>query len=361
MPASVQPTSAKRFTASTNSLGERVAFIDAFGNIVAVNQNWTALARRTGASVHSTGPGVNYLEVCRRAAATSADARQALNGINAVLRGKVSSFSMEYACQTLAGQSYFRMGVIPMAHKDIRAIITHTDITDLKLSNERSLHRLQQFARRLIHAQEEEREKISREIHDDLGSRIVLLVFAVRRIMKQHARSSCPSLPELNEVVDSLGDLSKALRNLSHCLHPPLLRYGGICAALKMLCDEFEKTQGIQIDVVVPKELPRLSDDVELCIFRVSQECLQNIVKHSNAGNVSVVLESTPREVRLKISDTGRGFEPSHVVHDGGLGLVSMEERVLCIRGRLEVTSAPGVGTEICVTIPLSPELSIKD
>ena len=154
-------------------------------------------------------------------------------------------------------------------------------------------------------------------------------------------------------MMDGITDLSNALRNLAHCLHPPLLKHSGICAALKKLCHEFANAQGIHITVVVPSEPLVLPDDVGLCIFRISQECLQNIAKHSGAHDVRVVLERTPRHVRLKVSDTGRGFEESEAVQKGGFGLLSMEERALCIQGRLEVNSAPGIGTEICVTIPL--------
>ena len=128
----------------------------------------------------------------------------------------------------------------------------------------------------------------------------------------------------------------------AHCLHPPLLKHAGICAALKGLCEEFEKAQGVQMKVVIPAELPSLPDDVRLCIFRVSQECLHNIAKHAEAENVSVVLERTQRELRLKVADTGRGFVPSKNSTKRGLGLVSMKERVLCVKGQLKIQSAPG-------------------
>ena len=107
------------------------------------------------------------------------------------------------------------------------------------------------------------------------------------------------------------------------------------------------------MDVVIPAELLPVPEDVGLCIFRVSQECLHNIAKHADAENVSVVLERTQRELRLKVADTGRGFVPSKNTTKRGLGLVSMKERVLCVKGQLKIQSTPGRGTEICVTIPL--------
>jgi signal transduction histidine kinase len=337
----------------------RIALINSDGNIVAVNQNWMALAEETGTALDHVGPGMNYLEVCCQASGSSSDAREALSGIRGVLEEKIQSFNMDYACETPSGPAYFRMCVTPICYKDARVAIAHVDVTELHLSKESSFKSMQQFKRCLINAQEEERQRISREIHDDLGNRIAVLAFSVHQVMKEGTKVSHSSMNQLNQVINDLTDLSNALRNLSHGLHPPLLRYVGICAALKRLCVEFEKTRSIRIDVVVPEEFPRLPDEVQLCIFRISQECLQNIAKHSGADCARVVLESTPGQVQLIVSDTGRGFIESDAMRKGGLGLVSMKERVLCVGGCLEVKSSLGGGTEVRVGIPLQDNPSI--
>jgi signal transduction histidine kinase len=357
--AITRPVMIPEIPAYASDSDDRIALIDPDGYIVGVNNKWLALAEQAGATLDRVGIGANYLDVCRQASSSCPDAREAFSGIRSVLKGKLQSFTMDYSCELRSGLRYFRMGVTPIRCEGPRFVIAHTDITELRLSKEKSLKRLQKFARCLINAQEEERERIAREIHDDLGNRIALLSFSVRRIMNHRSRHSGPRIDALNQIIDNITDLSNALRNLSHCLHPPLLKHAGICAALKALCEEFEKTQGIQIDVVVPAELPSLPDEVGLCIFRVSQECLHNIAKHAEAPSVSVVLERTPREVRLKVSDTGRGFVPSETNPNAGLGLISMKERVLCIRGHLDIRSGPGAGTEIRVTIPLSNKKSM--
>jgi signal transduction histidine kinase len=356
--ALARPLVTKELVAYTSATSDRIALIDSDGNIVSVNNNWTALAERFGASLNRVGPGANYLEVCRRAGGSSADAREALGGIRSVLKGKLQSFTMDYVCDLTSDVGYFRMSVSPFHYQDGRFVITHTDITDLRVSKEKSVKQLQHFARRLINAQEEERERIAREIHDDVGSRIALLSFAVRHIMNQRTRHSATRMDELTQIMDNITDLSNALRNLSHWLHPPLLRHAGICIALRSLCDEFEKTQGVEMDILIPPELPNLADEVGLCIFRVAQECLHNIAKYADARNVSVVLERTAKEIRLKVSDNGRGFVSSEAVARTGLGLISMQERVLGIRGNLEIFSAPGAGTEIRVTVPISHKRS---
>jgi signal transduction histidine kinase len=161
---------------------------------------------------------------------------------------------------------------------------------------------------------------------------------------------------ELGQVVDAITELSTAVREVSHRLHPAPLRCLGVRGALKALEDGFKKTHRIHVNFVVPAEFPRLPDHIEVSIYRIAQECLHNISKHSGADKVDVTLEHTPRRIRLIVKDNGRGFVPSEVIRKGGLGLLSMEERALSIRGRLSVNSTPGVGTEIRLTIP-TPEL----
>jgi signal transduction histidine kinase len=338
-------------------VSKRMALVDAYGNIVAVDSGWTALAKETDTALERVGPGVNYLQVCRRSAASSEAAQKAVIGLEEVLRGSVPSFEMDYECMTPARLGYFRMTVTPLLYGDVRAAITHTDITDDHASKEKEFKRLQHFAHRLINAQEEERKRISREIHDDVGNRTALVALLVRQITKD-CSSANPSamLPELRKVLDSITDLAATLRNISHALHPASLRYVGIGAALNGLQDGFHRTSGIETDIVIPRRIPRLPDDVELCIFRITQECLQNIVKHAGSKKVKVVVEYTGKCIQLTVSDKGCGFSPSEAVRRGGLGLLSMEERAVSVGGHLTIRSSPGRGTEVRLTIPLQEE-----
>jgi signal transduction histidine kinase len=332
----------------------RIALINEQGNIVAVNKEWVDLADETGAALKSVGPGVNYLDICRQASGSTS--RKALNGIQEVLKKGSPSFVTDYTCPTPSGVAYFRMSVTPIVFRNARAAIAHTDITDLHRARERDFKRLQEFARRLIHAQEEERQRISREIHDDFGNRIALMSLSLRQIIKEASPENFASgMRELHKVVDGIADLSAALRDVSHRLHPAPLRCLGVRGALRALEDSFKKNHGIEMRVVVPPEMPRLPDHIEVCIYRITQECLQNVAKHSGADKVEVVLEYTPKRIRLTVSDTGRGFVRSEAIRKGGLGLLSMEERALSIRGRLTINTSPGAGTEMRLTIP-TPE-----
>jgi signal transduction histidine kinase len=331
----------------------RIALIDAHANIVAVNKDWLEFAEETGLALKRIGPGVNYLQVCRQLCGSPATSRKILIGIHDVLKGKAGSFVMDYASQTSQGRAYFRIAASPMVYGNVRVAVAHTDITDLQQSREKDYKRLQDFARRLIHAQEEERQRISREIHDDVGNRLALMSLSLRRFMQQSSDGPGSNVHELSKVLDGINDLSTVMRNLSHRLHPAPLRHLGIGAALKSLLHAFKQTHGMQIDVVIPPGMPRLPDEVELCIFRITQECLQNIIRHSGADHVRIVLAHSARQVRLTVSDTGRGFVPSEAIRKGGFGLLSMEERALSIGARLTTSSSPGVGTEIRLTVPL--------
>jgi signal transduction histidine kinase len=343
------------FLESAPAVPHRLALIDSEGNIVAVNKEWMTLAEQTDTTPNRVGPGANYLEVCRQASVTCADASTALRGIQAVLKQTALSFGMDYRCNFSTAPAWFHMAVIPVTYREARIVIVHTEVTAPRVSNEKNLKLMQQFALRLINAQEEERQRIAQEVHDDLGNRIALIAIGLRQIAKE---SPGLSRYELNKIFDQMTDFSTALRDLSHGLHPSLLRHLGIEAALKSLHESFRRTHSIKMDLTVVGKVPRLPDGVALCIFRVAQECLHNVARHSRAASVTVVLELKSSRLQLTVSDTGRGFIPSEAIRKGGLGLLSMESRALHVGGRLMVKSSPGTGTEVSLTVPLRAGVS---
>src|ERR1051326_907884 len=329
----------------------RLALIDSQGKIVAVNEEWIALSEKTGASLNRVGPGANYLEVCRRARQSSADSTRALRGINSVLEERASSFSMGYRCNTLSGPAYFQMAATRILYNEARVCIAHTEVTNPGLSKEKNFKLMQEFALRLINAQEEERQRISQLMHDDLGSRIALMALSLRQIIKETSGVGS-NLCELNAVLQQVTELSAAVRDISHGLHPLLLRHVGIGAALKSLHETFEKTHGIRTHLTVAEQLSQLPYKVALCIFRVAQESLRNVAKHSGADRVTIMLRSVSGHICLTVSDTGGGFIQSKAIQKGGLGLLSMEAWALSVGARLTVNSSPEAGTEIRLTIP---------
>jgi signal transduction histidine kinase len=337
----------------TPNVPYRLALIDSQGNIVAVNKDWMALAEESGAELTRVGPGTNYLEVCRHAGTLCADSRKALAGIQAVLKQRSSCFAMEYVGDTPCGPIACHMDVLPISFKQARAVIAHRQVTGPHLSSPQSVALLQQFALRLIHAQEEERQKLSLEIHDDLGSKVALMALSVREVIENEQEHSGSRVQDLHKILDDIIALSAALRDLSHGLQLPLLRYAGIKPALKWLCEKFQRVSRTHIDVTIPAELPRLPAEKELCIFRIAQEALQNVTKHSAANKVSIALEYEPRQIQLTVADNGSGFIRSKLNGQGGLGLLSMEARALSVGGHVVVTSSRGEGTTVRLRVPL--------
>ena len=209
---------------------------------------------------------------------------------------------------------------------------------------------VQLLTRRLIHAQEEERQRIAREIHEVAGGDLMLLLMSLQAL-----NDSAPSenaAKHIRDLVERFKHLAKFLRDLSHSLYSPLLDLSGLVVASKSLCNEFKTRNGLEIKADIASELPPLDDELALCLYRVLQECLQNIVKHAGRCNVNVLLKSSQRQIRLEVSDTGRGFATT--AHSTGIGFLIMKERVRSLGGHFKICSRLGEGTHICVTVPVA-------
>ena len=232
------------------------------------------------------------------------------------------------------------------------------DITDRKMieatlqANEAKLRsrneEIRDLAGRLITAQEQERSRIARELHDDIGQQIALLTIELA-LLSRAGQDEAVSLT--GEASRRVQGLARSVHDLSHRLHPTRLRLLGLVSALEALRDEFSKS-GIEIGFThedIPSKLPA---DVTLCLFRIVQEGLQNALKHSGAHQVLVYLSGGTGMLSLRILDDGLGFDVD-LAFGKGLGLLSMHERLEAIGGSLEISSKAGVGTELKVTVPL--------
>jgi signal transduction histidine kinase len=222
------------------------------------------------------------------------------------------------------------------------------DITAHRIAEEEA----RALSGRLIHAQEEERRRIARELHDDLNQRLALLSVE----MELFGRDELPekSAAKFALLVTQLRELSSDLHKLAYELHPAKLEQLGLVAATGSLCGELSHQYGVAIQFIHGEIPPEIPGDTALCLFRVTQESLHNVVRHSGAKQASVVLSAGPDLLHLAISDPGSGFNFEAIPRSGGLGLVSMRERVRSIRGTIEIHSRPGEGTRVELTVPLS-------
>jgi PAS domain S-box-containing protein len=223
------------------------------------------------------------------------------------------------------------------------------DVTERKLAEEA----LFSLSRRLIEAQELERARIARELHDDLSQRMALLQISLEQVTQDSAGFSSKTQQQLHNITKVCSEVSSTLHDLSHQLHPYKLDTLGLVAALGGFCNEFSRQHNLQIQFVyhdVPGQIP---EDVTLCLFRIVQEALRNVVKHSGGTEAKVELSGHGDRIDLCISDSGAGFNPEHVKAQTGLGLISMRERLRLIRGYLSVESEPSHGTRIRVRVLL--------
>jgi PAS domain S-box-containing protein len=221
------------------------------------------------------------------------------------------------------------------------------DVTDRKRAQEA----LSNLSGRLIEAQEQERHHIARELHDDISQRLMLLSLDLQQFAE-----GLPNSPSeaCNRMMDRTAGILSDLHALSHRLHSSKLELLGLVPTVRSFCRELAEQRNVNIDFThsdVPDILPH---GVSLCLFRVLQEGLSNAVKHSGSLQFTVRLESLSDQLKLTIHDRGIGFDPSMAMYRGGLGLISMRERVSLLKGSISITSRPHDGTEIQVRVPVA-------
>lgn len=213
----------------------------------------------------------------------------------------------------------------------------------------------QDLAGRLITAQEMERARIARELHDDVCQRLAGLSIVLggfrRRISESRSESDVDET--LAMIQNTTSSLSNDVRHLSHELHSGVLQYAGLAAALKEHCSEFGRHHQLDISVNTADNIGALGNGIALCLYRVTQEALANTAHHAQARVAQVRLARTPHGVELDVVDDGVGFDPEHH-HGRGLGLQSIGERVRLAKGSVRIESQPGHGTRVSVRIPLA-------
>jgi signal transduction histidine kinase len=235
----------------------------------------------------------------------------------------------------------------------VASVVTFQDITDLRLAQEELLRQsndvIHDLAGKLIAAQEEERRRIARDLHDDVAQRIALLSNKMQ-ILYQNLPTGISAAEEFSDILKEIEQASESVRLISHQLHSSKLILG-LPRALAGYCREFSQQRGIKVEFTQKGSMGPVPEPVPLVMFRVLQEALYNVARHSGAAQVEVSLLTDGDEIRLRIKDRGRGFDPMQVSE--GLGLVSMRERLRLVQGKIKLSSAPGLGTEIEAMVPV--------
>jgi PAS domain S-box-containing protein len=224
------------------------------------------------------------------------------------------------------------------------------DITEQKLDHQA----LEKVSGRLIEAQETERTRIARELHDDINQRLAMVAVSLRTLKRDLPDSEVKTSRRIEQACEQVSDLENDIQALSHRLHSSKLEYLGLEAATSSFCTEVTERQNVKIDFRcdgLPGELP---SEVSLCLFRVLQEALHNAVKYSGVDELEVSLAGVSHGIQLRVHDSGAGFDPMRTGNGHGLGLTSMKERLRLVSGELSIDSKPGQGTTILALVPLA-------
>jgi PAS domain S-box-containing protein len=283
------------------------------------------------------------------------DLKNVLDTVSEALRNH-QSFSMEYRLRRSDGVYRWMFDVAsPRLNGDGSFggfIGSAIDTTDQKLAQQA----LENVSGQLIEAQEKERSRIARDLHDDICQRLALLSMELGQVNRSSYGSSETMKKSLEDIRKHCSEIAGDVQALSHQLHSSKLDYLGIVSAIRGFCAELSKQHELNIEFSernVPAQLPK---DVSLCLFRIAQEALHNAVKYSGVSEFTVDLSGVEGAVQLMISDAGAGFDVEEAKKNRGLGLLSMQERIHLVHGTFSVESRRGHGTRIIAAVPFIAE-----
>lgn len=330
------------FRRLADTLPVPVCMLATGGTLLFANQQWIEAAGGPGGQAGISSDWTEALHPDDRSRATSAFRSAVANdrGFHIEVRLNAADASFRWS-ECMAAPMYDSEGKLE------RLVVIGRDIS-AKRRAEASIVRI---GARLVAAQENERSRIARELHDDLGQQVALLASRLDVAVRPDA-SRKRARAELSAARRTLQDLATAVHNLSHELHPAKLKLLGLGLTLEALCRDVAAESGVPIAFDRSGIPPDVPEDAALCIFRVTQEALRNAVKHSAARNIAISVAWTPSRLTLRIADDGSGFDPL-ASPSTGLGMLTMRERVELVGGRLTVETAQGQGTLIEAALPI--------
>ena len=339
--------SEERFRVMADTTPSLVWMCDARGKITYLNYRRIAF---TGPDPDDAGYGDNWI-----AHVHPDDVERVLDTLYEALKSK-QPFSQEYRLRRGDGVYRWMFDVAsPRVNGDGSFggfIGSAIDTTDQKLAQQA----LEKISGQLIEAQEQERSRIARDLHDDICQRLALLAMEIGRANRSSNGSLAATDQNLDNIRKHCSEIACDVQSLSHQLHSSTLDYLGVVAAIKAYCSEVSKQHQVSVEFTdsnVPKHLPK---DTSLCLFRIAQEALHNAVKYSGTNEFLVALYAIGAEIQLVVRDAGAGFDVEEAKKNRGLGLISMQERANLVRGRFAVDSKPGTGTRIFAAVPFVAE-----
>ena len=338
-----------------DSLSAHIAVLDGRGTILAVNNAWKQFARESGYEGDGFGVGLNYLSVCEAGAQHSREAKDTASALRDIMAGHRRDFRMEYPCASSRGQRWFQMRITCPDQQDLqRIVVAHEDITEVKEAHEE----LARLTARVMQLQDDERRSIARELHDTTAQNLLAVTLNVTRVRERLRSGTPPTDRVLAETLDLAEQSLQEVRTLSYLLHPPLLDVVGLGSALRWLATGFSERSGVGVEVSIGEGMESLPQDVATALFRVAQECLANVHRHSGSPWARISLNRSESTVMLEVADGGQGFvrEGGATPNDTanvGVGLSGMRVRVEQLKGTLDIVSGSS-GTRVTAAIPLT-------
>jgi PAS domain S-box-containing protein len=336
--------SEKRFRVMADSTPSLIWMCDEQGKVTYLNEQWVAF---TG-SDKSAGYGDMWTAGVHPEDLPNASAR-----LSQALRNH-TAFSNECRLRRNDGVYRWMFGVAsPRVDGDgsfAGFIGSAVDVTDQKLAQEA----LENVSGQLIAAQEKERSRLARELHDDICQRLAMISLKIEKVSKGWGRAKSSIPDQLEQIWQQCSTLTGDVQTLSHELHPSILDNLGLVTAVRSYCREVSEQKGVLVEFSggnIPSSLPR---EVSLSLFRVVQEALRNGVKYSGQKHFEVRLQEISGQLELEVSDRGVGFDAMKTKKGGGLGLVSMAERINQVNGSFSIDSQPNVGTRIRARVPMA-------
>jgi signal transduction histidine kinase len=290
----------------------------------------------------------------REAVLSIAQEIEQLNNVNLAAQGaevtrQQAAFRSEL--YTLLWRS-LALGVFLALTAVIRLRVVERRSEEQKLVAQDAARQLRQLSQQLVATQEEERRKLSRELHDHVGQMLTALRMELGRIDRVSTSGDSRVAPAVGECRKLVDEMVHLVRDLALGLRPSMLDDIGLQPALEWQARDYSRRYGVPVDLNVSGDLDSLSDQHRTCVYRVVQEALTNCIRHARATRVSIKVDAQPQVIDLSVTDNGVGLDPA-IRHDG-LGLRGIEERVHELHGSVLMESAAGKGSTLMVRLPLT-------